>query len=220
MSPLLFVIAVDLLQSIVNDMYRRNILTLLIPTKSNDYPIMQYVDGTLIVLPAVDSQLIALKEMLEVSAVSTGLKVNFSKSSMIPLNMSEVEGSRIASLLVCSVGSLPFTYLGLSMGTSRPTISELMPVVDRIERRLSASSCLLNQGSRLQLLQSVLTSMPIYFICTLLIPQGILRRSRELNVTVFGEVIHTLLSNLWPLGSWFVDQKTWWFGSAQSEYTK
>src|SRR4051812_39282313 len=114
--------------------------------------------------------------MLEIFAVSTGLKVNFSKSSMIPINMSDEEGSRLASLLGCTFGTLPFTYLGLPMGTMRPTIADLMPLVDRLERRLSASSCLLNQGSRLQLLQSVLTSMPIYFLCTLSIPQGILQQ--------------------------------------------
>ena len=162
-------------------MCQRNVLTLPIPTKSNEFPIVQYADDTLIVLPAVDSQLIALKEMLEVFAVSTGLKVNFSKSSMIPLNMFDEEGLRIANLLGCIVGTLPFTYLGLPMGTLRPTISELMPLVDRIERRLLASSCLLNQGCRLQLLQSVLTSMPIYFLCTLSIPQDILKQIERIE---------------------------------------
>ena len=128
----------------VNEMCARNILTLPIPTSSRDYLIVQYADDTLIVLPAVDNQLIAFKEMLEVFAQSTGLRVNFSKSSFIPINLSEDEGRHVAALLGCDVGSMPFTYLGLPMGTSRPTIYDLLPLVDRIERRLSASSCLLN----------------------------------------------------------------------------
>ena len=40
LSPLLFVIAVDLLQSVINEMCSRNILTLPIPTTSMDYPIV------------------------------------------------------------------------------------------------------------------------------------------------------------------------------------
>ena len=152
LSPLLFVIAVDLLQSVVNEMCSRNILSLPIPTSSSDYPIVQYADDTLIVLPAIDDQLIAFKEMLDTFAASTGLRVNFSKSSLIPINMTDAEGARVASLLGCDVGSMPFTYLGLPMGTSRPTIYDLLPLVDRVEHQLSASSCLLNQGSRLQLL--------------------------------------------------------------------
>ena len=87
----------DLLQSVVNDMCIRNILTVPIPTRSNDYPIVQYADDTLIVLLAVNNQLIALKDMLQNFADSTGLRVNFSKSSLIPMNMSE-EGVRIATL--------------------------------------------------------------------------------------------------------------------------
>ena len=170
LSPLLFVIAVDLLQSVVTEICTRNILTMPIPTSSNDYPIVQYTNDTLIVLPAVDDQILAFKEMLDKFALSTGLKVNISKSSLISMNTTDEKGLRVASLLGCDVGTMPFTYLGLPMGTSRPTIYDLLPLVDRIERRLSASSCFLNQGSRLLLLQYVLASMPIYFLCSLSLP--------------------------------------------------
>ena len=51
-----------------------------------------------------------------------------------------------------------------------------MPLVDSLERRLTASSSMLNQGSRLQLLTSVLTSLPIYFLCSLNIPAGIIKQ--------------------------------------------
>ena len=93
---------------------------------------MQYADHTLIVFPAIDDQLIAFKDMLTTFAASTGLRVNFSKSSLIPINMSDEEGSRVANLLGCNVGYMPFTYLGLPMGTSRPTIYDLLPLVDRV----------------------------------------------------------------------------------------
>lgn len=135
-----------------------------------------YADDTIVILPAVEEQLIALKNMLQVFQASTGLKVNFGKSSMVPLNVDESEASRLAGILGCKLGDLPFTYLGLPLGTTRPRIQDLMPLVDGLERRLSASSSMLNQGSRLQLLTSVLTSMPIYFLCTLHIPPGIIKQ--------------------------------------------
>ena len=80
---------------------------------------------------------------------STGLKVNFAKSSMIPLNLEEGEAIRLAAVLGYRIGQLPFTYLGSPLGTTRPRIVDLMPLVDTLERRLTASSCMLNQGSRL-----------------------------------------------------------------------
>ena len=176
MSPLLFVLAADLLQSVVNDMCAKGTLSLPIPSNCKDYPIVQYADDTLIVLPAEDQQLLALKDMLEVYAASTGLSANFSKSMMIPLNVSPEEANRLSTILGCKLGTMPFTYLGLPMGTTRHSVQDLMPLVHRIETRLSATSCFLNQGSMLQLLQSVLTSMPIYFLCTLDIPPGILKQ--------------------------------------------
>lgn len=38
------------------------------------------------------------------------------------------------------IGSLPSTYLGLPMGTTKPRFEDLTPVMDRVERRLSACS--------------------------------------------------------------------------------
>ena len=84
--------------------------------------------------------------------------------------------TRFAAVFGCQVGTLPFTYVGLPVHTTKPRIQDLIPVVDRVERRLSASSCLLNQGARLQLLQSVLSSLPIYFLCSLSLPAGIIKQ--------------------------------------------
>ena len=114
-------------------------------------------------------------------ATSVGLKINFHESTLVPINLDQMNATVLAAVFGCSIGQMPFTYLGLPMGTSRPTIYDLLPLVDRIERRLSASSCLLNQGSRLQLLESVLTSMPIYFLCSLSIPQGILEQIEQIE---------------------------------------
>ena len=95
---------------------------------------------------------------------------------MILLNIDEGEANRLTALLGCKIGQLPFTYLGLPLRTTRPRIVDFMPLVDTLERRLTASSCMLNQGSRLQLLTSVLTSMPIYFLCSLQLPPGIIKQ--------------------------------------------
>jgi len=52
LSPLLFVLAADLLQSIVNKAVQLNLLKLPIPAPSQDFPIIQYADDTLIILEA------------------------------------------------------------------------------------------------------------------------------------------------------------------------
>lgn len=108
-------------------------------------------------------------------AQPTGLKVNFSKSSLYPLNLSEEKASLMASLLGCTIGSLPFTYLGLPMGTTRPRVVDFAPSVDRVERRLTASSMFLPQGGRLTLINSVFSSIPTYYMCSLQLPVTIIK---------------------------------------------
>ncbi|XP_073368009.1 uncharacterized protein [Aegilops tauschii subsp. strangulata] len=78
LSPLLFVIVADLLQSVVNQMLAHGTLSLLIPTHDQEFPIIQYADDTVIFLTAGDEELVALKNMLLTFQQSTGLKDVFS----------------------------------------------------------------------------------------------------------------------------------------------
>jgi hypothetical protein len=126
LSPLLFVQGADLLQSLVNWAFQNGLLSLPIPVEA-DYPIIQYADDTIIVLPADLEQLIAFKRILDQYAAFTGLKVNYHKSSMIPINLSEEEARVLAEGFNCHLGSMPFTYLGLPMGTTKPSIKDLSP---------------------------------------------------------------------------------------------
>ena len=75
LSPLLFVIAADLLQSVVNQMFSHGTLTLPIPSHDQDFPIIQYADDTIIFLTAKDEELVALKNMLLTFQQSTGFEL-------------------------------------------------------------------------------------------------------------------------------------------------
>jgi hypothetical protein len=77
LSPLLFVLAAELLQHIVNGLKNCGILNLPIPQPSNDFPIVQYADDTILILEADAKQLFCLKAILDTFASSTGLAVNF-----------------------------------------------------------------------------------------------------------------------------------------------
>jgi hypothetical protein len=58
LSPLFFVLATDLLQSIVNRAKEQGLLKFPVPLQySSDFPILQYVDDTLIILEGCGRQL-------------------------------------------------------------------------------------------------------------------------------------------------------------------
>jgi len=140
LSPLLFVLAAELLQYVVNDAFHQGLFTLPMPQPTNDFPIIQYADDTILLLEADVNQLLHLKGILQNFATSTGLVVNYAKSSMIPINVHPDKLAVLASTFGCAIGSMPFTYLGLPMGTTKPRMEDLTPLMTRMERRLSACS--------------------------------------------------------------------------------
>jgi hypothetical protein len=87
---------------------------------SYDFPVIQYADDTLIILEGDPRQLFFLKTLLHNFSESSGLKVNYNKSMMLPINISDERLDHLARTFGCSKGSLPFTYLGLPLGLTNP----------------------------------------------------------------------------------------------------
>lgn len=88
----------------------------------------------------------------------------------MPINVSDEKMLGRASVLGCQIGTMPFTYLGLPLETTRPTVRDLMPLVDRIKRRLTTTAIWLSYGERLQLINSALSSTLSFVMCVLKVP--------------------------------------------------
>jgi hypothetical protein len=87
-SPLFYLFGSDLLQSAVNELVHLGKLSRPIEINDMDFPILQYADDTLLILPEDKDQLLALKEVLNKFSHFTGLRINFDKSQMVPINVS------------------------------------------------------------------------------------------------------------------------------------
>jgi hypothetical protein len=177
LSPLLFVLAVDFLQTVVNKAWQLGVLKHpLSDDFGGDFPIVQYADDTLLILPADALTLFKFKGILRSFSDSSGLKVNFQKFSLVPINMNDEEALHLANTFGCKVGTMPFTYLGLPLGTTKPSIQDFSPLICRIERRLSGISKMLSYQGRLILVNSVFLALPTFYMCSLQIPPGIIEQ--------------------------------------------
>lgn len=172
--PLLFVLAAELLQVIINRAAAMGLLRRPVPTPDDDFPVIQYADDTLFIMEAEANQLFFLKGILQSFFESTGLKVNYHKSQMIPINVSPERMEHLADTFGCQIGGLPFTYLGLPMGTTKPRFQELTPMMDKVERRLSTRSSLLSYTGRLKMIKSVITPITTYASCVIKLPKGVI----------------------------------------------
>lgn len=95
---------------------------------------------------------------------------------MIPINICDAKMELLARTFGCTKGTLPFTYLGLPLGTTKPRIVDFLPLVNKCERRLGGISSMLNQAGRLQITNAVLSSLPTFYMCTLEIPKTVIKQ--------------------------------------------
>jgi hypothetical protein len=176
-SPLLFVLAADLLQSIINKASHMGLLKLPIKVGyTTDFLVVQYADDTLLTMEACPLQLFTLKALLNTFADSIGLKVNYAKSSLYLINISQERLKHMAATFQCKQGELPFTYLGLPLSMYKPSSQDYLPLVGRVERRLVSTSMLLSQGATLQLVNSVLSSLVTFYLCSIKVPITIIKQ--------------------------------------------
>jgi hypothetical protein len=102
--------------------------------------------------------------MLNTFTASIGLRVNYQKSNIYPVNEDHEKMEILAHTFGYQIGSYPFTYLGLPLGPNKPNVDDMLPLVQRIERRLVSTSNFLNQASKLEMVNSVLSALPTFFM--------------------------------------------------------
>jgi hypothetical protein len=90
--------------------------------------------------------------------------------------MNEDRAIHLARTFGCKVGSMPFTYLGLPLGTTKPTIQDFFPLLNKIEKRLCGVGKFLSYHGRLILINSVFTALPIFYMCCLKIPPQVIKQ--------------------------------------------
>jgi hypothetical protein len=120
--------------------------------------------------------LLTLKGLLRCFADSTGLRVNYNKSFLVPINVEEDRALHLANTIGCQVVAMPFTYLGLPLGTTKPTVDEFTPFLNRIERRMMWLNKLVSYRGRLILINSILSAMCTFYMCASKMPISILEQ--------------------------------------------
>jgi hypothetical protein len=110
------------------------------------------------------------------------LKINFTKSKLIPLNISEPYITNFATLFQCKVSSLLLKYLSLPLYWKKPSKLDWKILIQKLQKCLpSWNGKLLSLKGRLILLNSIFSSLPIYYLSFFLISQNILRRIDQIQ---------------------------------------
>jgi Reverse transcriptase (RNA-dependent DNA polymerase) len=124
LSPLLFVIVTDTLQSLMQK----------VPPVLRDMPNRT---DTLIIMDAHPRTLQSTMTVLNSYAALTGLQINIAKSEFIPIAVPPTLHETIGRILGCPKGKFPLKYLGLPLSNKRLRKEDYMPVLKTIQDRLA-----------------------------------------------------------------------------------
>lgn len=86
---------------------------------------------------------------------------------MLPINVTPERMEILAATFNCQIGTMPFTYLGLPLGLAKSTASDFFPIVQRIECRLLVVLQFVTQAGKLEMVNTVLSSLPTFYASTL-----------------------------------------------------
>ncbi|CAN0862950.1 Putative ribonuclease H protein At1g65750 [Linum grandiflorum] len=140
-----------------------------------------YADDALLFCDASPSQVRSLAAALICFECVTGLKVNWHKSTLIPVGEVSQVGF-LADILGCEVEVLPSSYLGLPLGARGCSTAVWEPVIRNVERKVESwKAKLLSFGARVVMIKSVLSSLPVYYLSILKAPLLVIERIEGLQ---------------------------------------
>ncbi|GAU48539.1 hypothetical protein TSUD_282910 [Trifolium subterraneum] len=93
---------------------------------------LQYAGDTLCIGEASSQNLWTLKAILRGFEMASGLKINFSKSCLLGVNVTEEFLDIGCSFLNCKRGEVPFKYLGLPVGANPRRLITWEPLLEQV----------------------------------------------------------------------------------------
>lgn len=188
LSPFLFILAAEGLSILTRTACDLNLLKAAKVCASKvSISHLQYADNVVFLCDREPENLIVIKRILRLYEIMSGLKVNFRKSKLFGINISEEELQVCADLLGCGTESGHLNYLGMKIDINNHRKGNWEWFSQRLRNRLATwDGRNIAMGGRATLVQSVLPFIPIYTLSFHLLSKIAIR-----------DLIHIQRSFLW-----------------------
>lgn len=168
-----------------------------------------FADDTIIFMDKSWKFCVGVKLVLIPFEVLSGLRINFSKSSLFASKGALHLQSQFASSIGCKIGEWPMRYLGHDIAPTSRRNRLWWPLVKKVKTKLSCwKERSLNKTGRMILLKAVINNISLYWMSNSIIPVGIVNeidlirrnffwgsgKAREENYTQFVGVIYASLN--------------------------
>lgn len=133
---------------------------------------MQYADDTLLFLEKNIESTMNLKWLLSCFEQMSGMRINFHKCDLVPINVDPEEAQVFAQTLCCKLGDFPLNYLGTPLHYKKLRKEDLQPVIDKVIKRAGGwRGKLLSYKAKIILIKACLASIPNYLLSVIKFPK-------------------------------------------------
>lgn len=95
---------------------------------------LQYADDTVLFFQQSEENIAHVKFLLFCFEELSGMKINYMKSEVFTIGLTQDESQKIAEAFNCKLGAFPMKYLGLPISDRRLSKGELSDSVDKVEK--------------------------------------------------------------------------------------
>lgn len=140
------------------------------------FPILKFANDTILLCEASWDNLWTIKTIFRSFELVSGLKVNFFKSCMLDINTDAHFLNCASDFLSCSVGNLPFKFLGIPVAANPRRTSTWDPIALALKKKIQSwKGRFLSIGERITIINLMLNSLPLHFLSFYRAPEKVVK---------------------------------------------
>jgi hypothetical protein len=175
LSPMLFILVMDVLNSLITKASEQGLLQPLL-RRGSGQRVSLYADDVVLFMQPRLEELGFVKETLRIFCIASGLVTNIRKSSVIPISCGDQDLERVQEALPCNLSQFPCKSLGLPLSTMKLPKRDMYPLIDRIADQLPGwKTAFIHTAGRAALIKSVLTAIPVYHLIARQCPKWVFK---------------------------------------------
>lgn len=164
LSPFLFDLAMELLHRLLEIATEKGVLSKL-RGKQCSLRASLYVDDVALFVNPSQEDIRGTRTVLEAFGSATGLITNLTKSSVTPISCHNINLDELLFGIGVPVVHFPCIYLGMPLLVKKLTKADWQMLFDTVDRYLTTwKARLMSKAGRLEMLNSVLTSLAVYLM--------------------------------------------------------
>jgi hypothetical protein len=180
LSPMLFIIVMDVLNSLILKASERRLLQPIF-RRGNGQRVSLYADDVVMFLQSHRDELSLVKEILKIFGAASGLVTNIRKSSVTPIRCQDQDMEVVQTTLPCSMVEFPCKYLGLPLSVKKLSKNDFLALIDKIADYLPGwKATLMHPARRAILVRAVLTAVPIHHLIAVQCPKWVLKAMNKI----------------------------------------